>query len=137
MHIALLVTPTPQIFAAIARYNSNRGNLRSPRPGMRSRLHNITQESQETTHTISLRHAPPRPNVHSTPARRCHRHVAQASGPNSRYTFAVQTMPLQPSDGVPTPSKICFVTGNEKKLQEVGARLPPARTPSASALTRP
>ena len=35
-----------------------------------------------------------------------------------RYTFTA-AMPLSPPDGVTTPSKIVFVTGNKKKKEEV------------------
>jgi hypothetical protein len=63
------------------------------------------------------------------PRRRAAAPPRAPAAPSRTYTFAVQTMELQPSDGVPTPSKIFFATGNNKKLQEVrhrGRRLTPA-----------
>ena len=41
---------------------------------------------------------------------------------DKRYTFTVTTMPTNPADGVPTPEKIYFATGNQKKLQEVNIK---------------
>lgn len=41
----------------------------------------------------------------------------------NRYTFTVNTMPQKTNEGVPTPEKIHFATGNNKKLQEVVAIL--------------
>jgi inosine triphosphate pyrophosphatase len=40
-----------------------------------------------------------------------------------RYIFAAVTMSLASAEGVPTPSKIKFATGNDKKLREVIAIL--------------
>lgn len=40
-----------------------------------------------------------------------------------RYIFAAATMSLASAEGVPTPSKIKFATGNDKKLREVIAIL--------------
>lgn len=48
---------------------------------------------------------------------------ANTSNNGARYSFTRTSMPSQPTDGVQTPSRIHFATGNNKKLQEVVAIL--------------
>jgi hypothetical protein len=44
---------------------------------------------------------------------------AAAAEPRYRYSVTLHTMPERSADGVATPDKIYFATGNNKKLQEV------------------
>ena len=49
--------------------------------------------------------------------------TSNKKNPHPRYIFAAATMSLASAEGVPTPSKIKFATGNDKKLREVIAIL--------------